>query len=355
MGLEERNSAQAGPARAPARTCGLEQMLGIGVVASILGIAARPADRLVPASPPPKQAKPIDTLWDVLIISSVPVFVGVDGRSCCSRRLKFRMRPGEEHLDGPPIHGNTRLEVIWTAIPAILLVGLCTYAFIVLEDVEKAQANTHEGARRRRAVRVDVLLHGRDGGKEVRSTQLHLPMNRPVQVHAPVQGRAARLLGARLPHEEGRGARHQRHAIASRRTAKALPDRLRRALRPGPRHDARHRRRGVRGEVHEPGSAARQARGGAAAGGGGRAGGDGAGRQAASSPRHGCGSCHTLADAGSTGTAGPNLDEGLTARTWPFIRQSIADPGAEITDGYTRQHMPPGFEQTWVRQRSMRW
>ena len=38
--------------------------------------------------------------------------------------LEFRMRPGEEHLDGPPIHGNTRLEVIWTAIPAILIVGL---------------------------------------------------------------------------------------------------------------------------------------------------------------------------------------------------------------------------------------
>ena len=33
------------------------------------------------------------------------------------------MRPGEELMDGPPIHGNTRLEVIWTAIPAIMLVG----------------------------------------------------------------------------------------------------------------------------------------------------------------------------------------------------------------------------------------
>ena len=34
--------------------------------------------------------------------------------------------------------------MIWTTIPAILLVGLCTYAFILLEDVEKAQANTME-------------------------------------------------------------------------------------------------------------------------------------------------------------------------------------------------------------------
>ena len=51
------------------------------------------------------------------------------------------MRPGEELLDGPPIHGNTRLEIIWTAIPAILLVGLCTYAFVVLETSRRPTAN----------------------------------------------------------------------------------------------------------------------------------------------------------------------------------------------------------------------
>ena len=44
-------------------------------------------------------------------------------------------------MDGPPIHGNTRLEVIWTAIPAILIVGLCVYAYVVLDDIEKAPAN----------------------------------------------------------------------------------------------------------------------------------------------------------------------------------------------------------------------
>ena len=30
--------------------------------------------------------------------------------------------PGQEEMDGPPIHGNTRLEVVWTAVPAILIV-----------------------------------------------------------------------------------------------------------------------------------------------------------------------------------------------------------------------------------------
>ena len=51
------------------------------------------------------------------------------------------MRPGEELKDGPPIHGNTRLEVIWTAIPAIILVALCAYAYVVLNDIEEAEAD----------------------------------------------------------------------------------------------------------------------------------------------------------------------------------------------------------------------
>src|SRR5205807_3543574 len=48
----------------------------------------------------------------------------------------FRMRPGEENKDGPPIHGNTRLEVLWTALPAILIISLCTYAYTVLRSDE---------------------------------------------------------------------------------------------------------------------------------------------------------------------------------------------------------------------------
>src|SRR3954467_8993440 len=121
------------------------QMVAIGLVVSLLGIAA--STRGTPRGPlidwfpvqASGQAKPIDTLWDVLLIASIPVFVLVETvvLFCV---WKFRMRPGEELLDGPPIHGHPRLAIVWTAIPAILLVGLCTYAFLVLEDVEQAPA-----------------------------------------------------------------------------------------------------------------------------------------------------------------------------------------------------------------------
>ena len=90
------------------------------------------------------------------------------------------MRPGEELKDGPPIHGNTRLEIIWTAIPAILLVGLCTYAYIVLTDIEKAPAAEPMNVRVVGEQFTWTFYYQGEGGKEIASPQLYLPSTRPV-------------------------------------------------------------------------------------------------------------------------------------------------------------------------------
>ena len=113
-------------------------MIAIGAIASVLGIALGLLIDWFPVAAS-GEAKDIDTLWDVLIIASVPVFVLVQTIVLYSV-WKFRMRPGEENMDGPPIHGNTRLEVIWTAIPAALLVALCSYSYVTLHNIEKASA-----------------------------------------------------------------------------------------------------------------------------------------------------------------------------------------------------------------------
>src|SRR5829696_4610622 len=96
----------------------LVPLLAIGGVTSFCGIAL---GLLIDWFPTQSSAegKDIDTLWDVLVIVSVPIFVLVQTVVLYSV-WKFRMRPGQELMDGPPIHGNTRLEVIWTAIPAII-------------------------------------------------------------------------------------------------------------------------------------------------------------------------------------------------------------------------------------------
>src|SRR5947207_12347465 len=70
-----------------------------------------------------KQAVNSDRLYHVLVIASVPIFVLV-ATVILYCVWQFRMRPGEELKDGAPIHGNTRLEVFWTALPTVLLLGL---------------------------------------------------------------------------------------------------------------------------------------------------------------------------------------------------------------------------------------
>ena len=48
---------------------------------------------------------------------------------------KFRAPPGDES-DGPPIHGNTKLEIVWTVVPTVLLAVMAVWAYLVLSDNE---------------------------------------------------------------------------------------------------------------------------------------------------------------------------------------------------------------------------
>jgi cytochrome c oxidase subunit II len=82
------------------------------------------------------QAVNTDRLYHVLVIASIPIFVLVVSVILYSI-WQFRMKPGQELQDGPPIHGNTRLEVFWTAIPTVLILALVSYSFVVLRDNEK--------------------------------------------------------------------------------------------------------------------------------------------------------------------------------------------------------------------------
>jgi cytochrome c oxidase subunit 2 len=59
-----------------------------------------------------------------------------------------------------------------------------------------------------------------------------------------------------------------------------------------------------------------------------------------------CGSCHKLADAGTTGTTGPDLDKALKGKDPAFIKQSILDPNKVIAPGYQANIMPPNFGDT---------
>ena len=70
----------------------------------------------------------------------MPVFVLVMTVAIYSV-VRFRAKPGDMR-DGAPIHGNTRLEVVWVTIPFLMVTALAIYGWVVLDDLEAKQPNT---------------------------------------------------------------------------------------------------------------------------------------------------------------------------------------------------------------------
>src|SRR5262249_847600 len=127
--------------------------------------------------PATTQAHNTDTLYHVLVIASTPIFVlVVTVVLYCV--WQFRMRPGQELKDGPPIHGNTRLEVFWTVIPAMLLLGLVSYSFVVLHENEQKPKGVPEiqiGVTAQQFFWTYEYPSSVTGGAPLKSYQLYLP------------------------------------------------------------------------------------------------------------------------------------------------------------------------------------
>ena len=256
------------------------------------------------------------------------------------------MRPGEELLDGPPIHGNTRLEVVWTAIPAILLVGLCTYAFDVLQDIERAEADSETLNVRVVGEQFAWTFYYDREGEEVASRQLRLPVDRPVKFT---------LQSKDVIHDFWVPAfRMKKDAVPGIDvTYRVTPNRIGSypivcAELCGLGHSVMRAEAVVESaEDYETWLAAVGRPAPETGGGGGGGGGEEPdGKAVFTSQEGGCGNCHTLADASTTAQTGPDLDEVLADKDEAFIRESIVNPDAEIASGFQAGIMPPNYEQT---------
>jgi cytochrome c oxidase subunit 2 len=374
-------------------------MLVIGVIATAIGI---PIALIIPWFPTEasKQAGNVKTLYDVLLIVSVPIFVLVETVVLFSV-WKFRMQPGEETKDGPPIHGNTRVEVIWTALPALLIISLCTFAYTKLranEDTQKGEMIVNVTERQF----AFEFSYPREGSGKVVSADLYLPQGRPVVfrlrsldvIHSffvpnfsqkldavpgitttlrvtatrpgnyPVE--CTELCGA--GHSLMRAAVHVVTPSAFQAWIKAQkpnaappvgvpPANAALAGEPGapPSAPAGGRSEGQASESN--GSAASSSTSSTTSSGAstsaGAAGASAAAGKAVFLGSAGCSSCHTLAAAGATGTVGPNLGTkvvpdakkaGLPLKQ--FIFESITKPNAFISSGFQPNIMPQNFAQT---------
>lgn len=86
--------------------------------------------------------KSVDNVYKALLIASAPFFMIILGMLWYIL-WNFRADPNDpEDKDGASFHGSTKVEIIWTVIPTIVVVSLGLYAWSVLNKVEAAQPNS---------------------------------------------------------------------------------------------------------------------------------------------------------------------------------------------------------------------
>jgi cytochrome c oxidase subunit 2 len=347
--VDERERVQEDEAKGPPETdpriAGekhpVARMIGIGVLASLVGIAITLWIDWFPEQGA-TSANKIDTLYDVLLICSVPVFVLVMTIAIYSV-WRFRAKPGDMG-DGPPIHGNTRLEVIWVTIPFIMVTALAIYGWITLDDIEAKQPNE-----------MVVNVTGQQftwtfqyPEEKLDAKELVLPVNRPVEfkIHTKDVIHSFWVPQFRLKSDAVPGLTT---------TVRVTPDRegdfevvctelcglghstMRQFARVVPTSE-------FKSWVADQKKAAS---GGATGGGGGKQAGAPDAEQIFTSA--GCSGCHTLAKAGATAKVGPDLGK-LGNVSAAFIRTSIEDPNAKITKGYKANIMPQDFKDKLSKQ-----
>jgi cytochrome c oxidase subunit 2 len=154
------------------------------------------------------ESQQIDALFRFMLAVGGSIFLLVQGVLVYSI-IKFRAKPGERG-DGPPMHGNATLEIVWTVIPAIIVFIIVVYSvrvWDVTRSVKPNEQTVHSvGARyawsfaydiERDALPADIAFDtldpavqedfNEDGQVTFTSSQLHTWVNQPVSVNMEAQ------------------------------------------------------------------------------------------------------------------------------------------------------------------------
>jgi cytochrome c oxidase subunit II len=114
------------------------QAFKVGLFAVVLGaigavlVVVSPSWFPVAAS---QQADRVDTIYMALMIMSSFIFAIVVSFLGYSM-WKFRAKPGDMS-DGPHIEGNTTLEIVWTIIPLVIVLGFAVWGAIAVSKNEQ--------------------------------------------------------------------------------------------------------------------------------------------------------------------------------------------------------------------------
>ncbi len=275
----------------------------------------------------------VDQLFRILLGVATVIFLLVEG-ALVFAILRFRARP-DDVSDAEPYHGNNSLEIIWTLIPALIVLVIGVYSFRVLTQIERQPDSP---------MVVEVI--GRQFSWEFRYPQegissavLHLPVDQTVRFEITSEDVIHSFWVPAFRAKRDATPGQISDLVITPNDIGIYPIRCAELCGVGhanmvadviveSRADFEAWVASVSSIPEDPIEAGRFVY-----------------------EQYGCGACHALSDYGSVAVVGPELDgigergattvEGLDARG--YILQSIINPNAYLTPGFQANLMPQNF------------
>jgi cytochrome c oxidase subunit 2 len=146
-------------------------------VLATAGVAAAANGGFTPEYAHSPNAARTNTAYYVILAFTSVIFLGVEG-ALVLFIWKYRRRGRPRTAEGSEVHGNTRLEVLWTVVPVIVLAIIGSVIFYELPSIANAPAASNP-------VRITVEAHQfywqfdyPNGSRSI--NDLHVPVNQVV-------------------------------------------------------------------------------------------------------------------------------------------------------------------------------
>jgi cytochrome c oxidase subunit 2 len=157
-------------------------VLALGAALALVAVAHAANGGFTPAEPHSPNAERINDSYNWIAIFALAILVLVEG-SLVWFVIRYRRRGRPRGAEGPQIHGATRLELIWTAVPVLILAAIASYLLYKLPGIQNVPSASAEGG----PLRVKIDAHQfywqftyPNGAISI--DELHAPVNRTVRV-----------------------------------------------------------------------------------------------------------------------------------------------------------------------------
>ena len=158
-------------------------LLVLGVALALAAVAYAGNGGFAPETPRSPNARRISDSYTWISIFALIIFVVVE-TSLLLFIFRYRRRNRPRTAEGPQIHGATRLELIWTLIPVLILAAIASFIFYKLPGIEDVPSAKAEGG----PLQIQVDAHQfywqfTYPNGAIGIDEMHAPVNRTVRVN----------------------------------------------------------------------------------------------------------------------------------------------------------------------------